>query len=123
MDLYHRPATKFVAEFIGSPAMNVFAPDLVPDLRGLVVSDGTGFIGCRPEHLAILPEGAGHFDATILVREQLGGETLLYAQVSDGLTVVLRTHGDDVTMPGTRIGIEIPPHRLHRFGADGRALT
>ena len=123
MDLYHRPASRFVAEFIGSPAMNVFAPSQVLGLRGLTLDAATQLIGCRPEHFAIRPEGSGHFDGTILVREQLGGETLLYARVADGLTVVVRTDGDNATEPGTTIGIEIPAHRLHRFDANGRAIT
>ncbi len=121
LDLYHRPATKFVAEFIGSPAMNVFAQSRVPGLKGLTLDGATAYIGCQPEHFVIQPEGTGHFDGTILVREQLGGETLLYARITDDLTLVVRTDGDDSTVPDTRIGLEIPAHRLHRFDADGRA--
>jgi len=102
--------------------MNVFAPSQVPGLRGLTLDEATQFIGCRPEHVVIGPEGSGHFDGTILVREQLGGETLLYARLSDALTVVVRTDGDNTTEPGTTIGLEIPAHRLHRFDADGRAI-
>ncbi|MBW7056786.1 sn-glycerol-3-phosphate ABC transporter ATP-binding protein UgpC [Paracoccus bogoriensis] len=122
MDLYHRPDSRFVAEFIGSPAMNVFERALVPGLRGLALREDTAAIGCRPEHLAIGPEGSGQFDATIRVKEQLGGESLLYAVVSEALTVVVRTDGEDQTAPGDRVGIAIPPHRLHQFDAAGRAL-
>lgn len=122
MDLYHRPNSRFVAEFIGSPAMNVFEHAHVPNLRGLALRGDAACIGCRPEHLQIGPEGSGQFDATIRVKEQLGGESLLYAVVSDALTVVIRTDGEDQTAPGQRLGVGIPPHRLHQFDATGRAL-
>ena len=122
MDLYHRPDSRFVAEFIGSPAMNVFEHALVPGLRELAPREDAVAIGCRPEHLLIGPEGSGQFDATIRVKEQLGGESLLYAVVSEALTVVVRTDGEDQTAPGDRVGIAIPPHRLHQFDAAGRAL-
>lgn len=120
MDLYHKPNSRFVAEFIGSPAMNVFAAS--GGLRDLSLSQDAAYIGCRPEHFDVLPSGQGHTDATVKVKEQLGGETLLYLEMTDGNDVVARVSGDDSTGVGQAVGLRIPADRLHQFGASGRAI-
>ena len=123
MDLYHRPVSKFVAEFIGSPAMNVFEPARIAEPRGLDVRPGTHFIGCRPEHFELTGPGSGTFDARIQVKEQLGGESLLHLAVGSDLTVVLRTNGDNTMQAGETVDVEIPAHRLHQFDAAGHSLA
>jgi len=120
MDLYHRPVSRFVAEFIGSPAMNVFDPG--PGARGLSLVPSADSIGCRPEHFEMLPAGQGHFDATVKVKERLGGESLLYLDVAGGGSVVARVDGDDDTRVGAAVGLGIPDNRLHQFDAAGRAI-
>jgi ABC-type sugar transport system ATPase subunit len=122
MDLYHQPVSKFVAEFIGSPAMNVFRVDGGVQPRGVDLSSDARYVGCRPEHIGLCPAGAGMLDATVMVKEQLGGESLLYAKVSDDLTVVVRTHGDDATAVGDAVGLSVTPDRLHRFDAAGARI-
>lgn len=123
MDLYHQPNSKFVAEFIGSPAMNVVETAKLPPLNGLSPSTGAHYVGCRPEHFEIVAQGAGAFDAKVRVKERLGGENLLYLNVTDDLSIVARTDGDDETEVGSDIGLQIPPNRLHQFGSDGRVLS
>lgn len=120
MDLYHHPQSRFVAEFIGSPAMNVFAVD--PAMAGVAVRDGASFLGCRPEHLELVPAGQGHADASVHVKERLGGESLLYLRMSSGSEIVAKVDGDDKTEVGTTLGLRIPDHRLHQFDDTGRAL-
>ena len=120
LELYHKPTSRFVAEFIGSPAMNVFAP--TNDLRGLSFTSKTAFIGCRPEHLEILDSGDGQFDAIVKVKEQLGGESLLYLSVASGNEIVARVSGDDETLVGQSVGLRIPDNRLHQFDATGCAI-
>ncbi|MEM7089099.1 MAG: sn-glycerol-3-phosphate ABC transporter ATP-binding protein UgpC [Pseudomonadota bacterium] len=120
MQLYHAPSSRFVAEFIGSPAMNVFAPgDMARDLE---IHPDTAFVGCRPEHLELLPEGEGNANATVRVQEQLGGESLLYLTLTEQNEVVARVDGDDQTPVGKVVGIRIPENRLHQFDAAGRAI-
>ncbi len=107
-DLYHAPATRFVAGFIGSPAMNFISCRLEAADRGLQVRltdriafavpeartdryrphvgrDGLTF-GLRPEHLTeAKPDGErpfGHVDATIEVVEPMGMETLVYFTIN-----------------------------------------
>lgn len=120
MELYHTPNSRFVAEFIGSPAMNVFAPEA--GLLDLPLSPEAVFIGCRPEHLDIRAAGEGQTDAKVKVKEQLGGESLLYLQLPTGGQIVARVPGDDDTYVGGDVSLSIPPERLYQFDQAGRAL-
>ncbi|WP_299479242.1 sn-glycerol-3-phosphate ABC transporter ATP-binding protein UgpC [uncultured Roseibium sp.] len=120
LELYHKPTSRFVAEFIGSPAMNVFAPS--EDVHGVPFAAEAAFIGCRPEHLEILSSGDGQFDAVVKVKEQLGGESLLYLNMAGGTEIVARVSGDDETPVGQSVGLRIPDNRLHQFDSAGRAL-
>ncbi len=120
MELYHKPNSRFVAEFIGSPAMNVFAP--VEEMSNLKLANDAAFVGCRPEHLELRSSGQGHTDATVKVKEQLGGESLLYLTTSGGQEIVARVNGEDQTSVGQSVGLHIPDNRLHQFNAEGRAI-
>ncbi len=104
-ELYHSPKTKFVAGFIGSPAMN-FIPARIVDTslhlgndivlpipesrreryRGVAGRDGL-LLGLRPEHLTdgrgALPPDVAPFDAKIDVTEPMGMETLVYFSIGD----------------------------------------
>jgi ABC-type sugar transport system ATPase subunit len=119
MELYHKPNSRFVAEFIGSPAMNVFGKDA--GLTDLALNADTAFIGCRPEHLELVQSGAGQGDARIKVKEQMGGESLLYLDMAGGHEMVARVDGDDAKSVGDMVGLRIPEHRLHQFDSAGRA--
>ena len=120
MELYHKPRTRFVAEFIGSPAMNVFEPGALA--QGLTLKDNAALVGCRPEHFELAEAGQGHILAKVRVREQLGGENLLYLETAGGVEVVARVDGDDETKHGAEVGLVIPEHRLHQFDAAGLAI-
>ncbi len=120
MDLYHRPNSRFVAEFIGSPAMNVF--EAQGALNGVAVKSEAAFVGCRPEHFQLLPSGEGQLQAVVRVKERLGGESLLYLKSQSGFDVVARVDGDDETPIGAEIGLGIPEQRLHQFDGSGRAI-
>ncbi len=120
MELYHKPLSRFVAEFIGSPAMNVFAPGA--QVKGLDLKDNAALVGCRPEHFQMTTSGEGQMQAKVRVKEQLGGENLLYLDTTDGVALVARVDGDDHTDTGAELGLIIPEHRLHQFDAKGMAL-
>ncbi|WMS43045.1 sn-glycerol-3-phosphate ABC transporter ATP-binding protein UgpC [Acuticoccus sp. MNP-M23] len=132
MDLYHSPKSAFVADFIGAPAMNFL--DIAVDggaLRyagrpvptGRDVPEGARRLGIRPEHIGLTAPGAGMFDASIDVKEALGGESYLYATLDGGERIVIKTDGDNSTRHGDRVGLDLPPQRIHLFGADGANLT
>ncbi|MEL6203991.1 MAG: sn-glycerol-3-phosphate ABC transporter ATP-binding protein UgpC, partial [Pseudomonadota bacterium] len=118
LDLYHRPASEFVAGFIGSPAMNIV--DVASGLGdGVSARDGATRIGIRPEHIEIADSGVR---ATITVKEQLGGESYLYTRTDDGTDVVVKSDGDDPHNPGDTLHLALPSHRVHQFGANGESL-
>ena len=139
LELYNQPANKFVAGFIGSPAMN-FATVTMTDGNGRVTAKNAGFeievpgseaerlrphvgqqltMGIRPENLHVAsdadPVGLT-FNSKIEVIEQLGSEILLDVRVGDGTMVA-------AVDPTTRAKVEdtlrlaINPQRLHFFDA------
>ncbi|NAZ36096.1 ABC transporter ATP-binding protein [Rubellimicrobium sp. CFH 75288] len=129
MELYHRPATEFVATFIGAPSMNVLpARDeggrLSLEGRPLPVPSAPGLAraGIRPEHVEIRPPGAGDLDGTVALRETLGGDAHLHVRLPSGTMVVARAEGDTDLAPGAAVGLGLPARRLHLFAADGRTL-
>jgi len=130
LELYHRPRTQFVADFIGAPSMNflpVRAEDGVLRYAGTRMSvpsvpRGAVQLGIRPEHIAIAAPGAGAFDVTVDVKEALGGESYLHTTAPGGERIVVKTGGDDETRHGAVIGVVLPPERMHLFGADGANL-
>jgi sn-glycerol 3-phosphate transport system ATP-binding protein len=116
-DLYERPASTFVAGFIGAPAMNLFAdPD--PTRRCT--------LGVRPEQIVPCPPGEG-LAARVLAVEYLGAESLLVCEAGpadDRARIVLRTGGHAPMQRGDAIGLTWPAHALHRFDRDsGLRLT
>ena len=122
MELYHHPATEFVADFIGAPSMNIVDTGGVLG-SGITAPDGAARVGIRPEHIAIVASGTGALDATVSVREALGGETYIYVRTADGTQLTVKAGGDDATRPGDQVGLLLPPERMHFFDADGIALS
>jgi ABC-type sugar transport system ATPase subunit len=128
MELYNRPASEFVAGFIGAPAMNFLPVEL---REGQVVVEGvtlgaapagTVKLGIRPEHLVLRPAGQGQLAATVSITETLGGDAYLYVRLLGGQTLVVRAEGDTALDHGAEIGLDLPPVRQHHFAADGRTL-
>jgi sn-glycerol 3-phosphate transport system ATP-binding protein len=105
-EVYNRPATTFVASFIGSPPMNLMktAPGVKP---------GT-LMGIRPEHLHIGPNG---WDATVEAVELLGAERLVYARVGDEQLIVRMDEGKPAPKAGDAVNIALQEERVHWFDA------
>ncbi len=129
-ELYERPANLFVAQFIGSPRMNVFPCDTADGRyfleggRGGVYSGATpaSRIGIRPEHVRIVPAGQGQCDVKVDVLEYLGADTFVVVDGGPLGQLTLRC-GDQVEFtPGASIGLEFDPARTHFFDADGQAI-
>ena len=128
MDLYNRPATEFVAGFIGAPAMNIL-PVQVPGGQAMVegvalglAPAGTVKLGIRPEHVVLRPAGQGQLSATVSICETLGGDAYLYVRLESGQSLVVRAEGDTKLDHGALVGLDLPVARQHHFGADGRTL-
>ncbi|VWB70022.1 sugar ABC transporter ATP-binding protein [Burkholderia lata] len=138
LDLYHRPASQFVAGFIGSPAMN-FLPASVAaagstEVRALArnypldasvsgdgLEAGTGVtLGIRPEHVRV---GTGAVTGQVAHVEQMGEHTYLYLDTPlCGQPIVAKTDAGDVRM-GDRLRVDLPADALHLFHPDGRAAA
>ncbi|MEZ5797868.1 MAG: sn-glycerol-3-phosphate ABC transporter ATP-binding protein UgpC [Paracoccaceae bacterium] len=129
MDLYNHPASEFVAGFIGAPAMNFLPVALHAGQATFagapvgVAPDGTVKLGIRPEHAVLRPAGQGVLQATITLRETLGGDAYLYLRLADGHGMVVRAEGDTALGHGDTVGLDLPSRRQHHFGADGRTLA
>ena len=119
-ELYERPANLFVAEFIGSPKMNIL--DIGGEGLRLTGRQGAAKVGIRPEHIAIGTEGEGMLDGTVDVLEYLGADTFLIVDAGALGRITVRTDGDTTLAEGDRIGLIAPEDRLRYFGADGKAV-
>ncbi|MBW8909813.1 ABC transporter ATP-binding protein [Mesorhizobium sp. RCC_202] len=115
MELYKTPKNLFVAGFIGSPKMNL--------IEGAPADKyGAKTIGIRPEHINISTT-SGDWKATVGVAEHLGSDTFLHAQ-ADGIgTINVRADGEVAVKHGDVVYLTPDKTKLHRFGADGKALA
>jgi multiple sugar transport system ATP-binding protein len=142
LDLYHRPANRFVAEFIGSPRMNILAaqagPEGTAEIRGagswVLPSDGVDRstlqgVGVRPEDLEVQPladarhPGAG-VRGDIRLVEQLGDATLVHLHIGGHESgVAAKLPGSvDRWRVGQPVRLVCAPDKLHAFDATGVAL-
>jgi len=124
LELYDRPGNRFVAGFIGSPAMN-FLPARA-DETGISFSSGVDFslpsragveagrevvVGIRPEHLEIAADG---FEAEVVVIEPTGSETQLFARVG-GQEIAAVFRERHAFAPGQRIRLRPRADCVHLF--------
>jgi multiple sugar transport system ATP-binding protein len=135
MEVYSRPASRFVASFIGSPAMNLLPVTLtgqgdraaarlgdgsVVPLPFAPKGEGPWELGIRPEALTVSAGGTTRAAATVV--ERLGDRTLVYAKLSDGLLVIAQDSGKSQVKAGDVIGLAFDTNELHLFDGQGRAV-
>ncbi|WP_244617268.1 ABC transporter ATP-binding protein [Pleomorphomonas diazotrophica] len=136
MEIYGRPATEFVARFVGSPAMN-FLPVQVNDRGGLasaVLGDGSIIdthvpvaalpggdlrVGVRAEAIRVRPDGA--LPGKVEVVERLGDRTHLHIRLMDGSTLVAEDTGISQVQPGDAVRLAVEGATAHLFDAGGLA--
>ena len=108
MELYHRPASTFVAEFIGSPPMNLIplASPLGQRMTGGSGPEGAATIGLRPEALTVGPPEDAPLSGPIVLAEALGAETILHVEIQGTATrLTLRASGGAGLGEGDVIGV------------------
>jgi multiple sugar transport system ATP-binding protein len=133
MELYEKPANKFVASFIGSPGMNFFKGDLARDERGACTFRGAGlairvgcesssagrvFLGVRPQHLEISSDGAradGTLRGEVGVVEPMGNEQIVYVTLPSGDRAVAVAPVQPRIVAGEAITLRVRPEGLHLF--------
>ncbi len=110
-EVYHRPATTFVASFIGAPPMNL--------LTHAAGAKPGHVLGIRPEHLDIdMRAGAGGWQAVVESAEMLGAERLLYCRMGDEQLVVRTDEASAAPASGQTIALIPRADRLHHFDAE-----
>ncbi len=121
LELYDSPANQFVAQFIGSPQMNVIEAKQVPQVQG--VPSG-GFVGLRPEDISLQPAAqarSGGLGGTVDLVESLGAETLIHVRLDSGAPIIARQSARTTLRNGDKVGVFVEAANAHRFDAQGRA--
>ncbi|MEM9318884.1 MAG: sn-glycerol-3-phosphate ABC transporter ATP-binding protein UgpC [Pseudomonadota bacterium] len=127
LDLYNDPNNKFVAGFIGSPAMNFFngtasggqvqVPALDKNVSGPASASGAVTVGLRPQQLE-LSTGETH---RIELSEQLGGVAYHYLSAPDGSQVIIEAREQYAPKPGSMTGLTFNPDDAMFFDAQSEA--
>ena len=136
LELYHRPANRFVAGFIGSPAMNFLAasaPAISGDALSLRIA-GQALLadvdartlapqaaltaGIRPEHVRL---GDGPLRAAVTHVERLGEHAYVYLRLADGEALLAKV-GEERLAVGDEVALSLPAQHMHVFVGDGTAL-
>jgi ABC-type sugar transport system ATPase subunit len=147
IELYSAPVNKFVAGFIGTPAMN-FLPGVleqegestyfategarltVREGKTGKASRGPATLGIRPEHLRVDPAGpqgkpesadGETLTGRVVLVERLGGTSHVHFEVGPH-RLLASTTSDSLPEVGSSIRVRAPAARSHLFGGDGRAL-
>lgn len=132
-ELYRKPANVFVAGFIGSPAMNMFALPVTGgavslgghriDVRPLISSSMAELIiGIRPEHLRVADSG---IDVEVDFVEELGADSYLHATTVESQaprSMVARVPGNTEVHRGNRLSLRVDADDVHFFAGDGTRL-
>ena len=139
-EVYNRPASVFVAGFLGSPAMNLFDATIISDhgilnlgaagVNGTLWAGEIGSVdvvaGIRPEQLSVVatvPASAGvALEATVVTVENLGYEDIVYFRVGEG-QLAMRTPRTGTIAVSSRVTIWADVNALHLFDREsGRRL-
>jgi sn-glycerol 3-phosphate transport system ATP-binding protein len=116
-EVYNRPATTFVASFMGSPPMNLLRHGPNTTLGG----PAGAVMGVRPEHLTIAAEG---WPVQVETIEMLGAERLVYCRFGDEQLIVRADESDACPALGASIHVIPNPARMHWFDAEsGKRLA
>jgi multiple sugar transport system ATP-binding protein len=140
LELYRQPANLFVAQFIGSPPMNLLPVEVVGP--GMLLLAGKKFAlppaleallggrhgqrltgGLRPEHLRLAPAANRNLPAEVSHLEALGNEQLLTCRLVEGNELVhVRVGPDQDVRLGDSVHLEVEPSGWRLFDGAGEAL-
>ena len=140
IELYEHPANRFVARFIGSPAMNLFEGNVDRGGDGVRLRLKDGVIdmpaslaagrdekvtaGIRSEHLSIVPEGGEIFRGKVIAVERLGSENIAYLETPNSAELVSVTLAPaSVPQVGAILPIGLGAGPVHVFDAAGQTIA
>ncbi len=122
-ELYERPASLFVAGFIGSPPMNFFPIAYLRE-KGQGALDripaGAELVGVRPDSVSLyaMTEPSIKLEATLELVEPVGGESHLHMRLENGQLAVVEAHGRPEIAEGEKRTLHLPIAALHCFTKD-----
>ena len=111
IELYEKPASKFVAGFIGSPRMNFIEGETAK-------KHGAATFGIRPEHIGIAKR-SGAWSGKVFLTEKLGSDTFLHVDVADVGPVNVRAQGTTGYAPGDTVHLAPDDSQIHLFDKQG----
>jgi sn-glycerol 3-phosphate transport system ATP-binding protein len=128
MEIYARPATVYVAGFIGSPAMNMLPAKRTTDGKAIELPGGAKLnlaqplpgsgdilIGIRPEHVSIAAAGGGVFQMNVDLVEALGADTLVHGRIGGDVSLTIRLPGTTRVTAGQRLALAVEPNDFHLY--------
>ncbi len=141
MEIYSNPVNYFVADFFGSPSMNLIAGEIsngdgAPRFRSArfdvtlpeqlkSAKSGAATLGIRPEHVGVIPGSNGGTNLSVRLVEPLGRDTLLYFDAGSERAFVAISAGLKLAdlKVGAPVSLTLDPARLYLFGADGNRVV
>ena len=118
-ELYERPANLFVAQFIGSPRMNVFSVGAAPEVS---MPKEAVSLGVRPEHIELVETGSGQIQGTVDVLEYLGADTYVIMSCGKAGQITVRVNGNTWYRPGEKARLAFATDQMHGFDIEGLAV-
>ncbi len=130
IELYEKPATTFVATFIGSPSMNLLplkdaSGKDAPWMQELssVVPAGTTTVGVRPEGFMLGTENAAFTtDVTVDAVELVGAESYVHARLANDTAIIFSVAGRSTIATGEVLKVSAAKSALHCFDKDGNRI-
>ncbi|WP_158780762.1 sn-glycerol-3-phosphate import ATP-binding protein UgpC [Pantoea sp. BAV 3049] len=129
VEVYERPATRFVASFIGAPSMNLLEGELSDDGTRLALADNFAIplpeakarwarrsltLGIRPEHITLSTQRAGGLPLVVETLEMLGADNLAHGKWGGGSVVVRLPHVERPAI-GSTLWLHLSAESLHFF--------
>ncbi|MDB2530391.1 ABC transporter ATP-binding protein [Paracoccaceae bacterium] len=131
-ELYDNPENVFVAQFLGSPKMNILDAELtgtgirVLGQNEVVFSHGFSplpiQLGIRPEVISLVSPDKGLFSGQVTLNEFHGGSRTVIAAIGAGTSVTLQLPAGQSPVVGEHIGLHCDPDNFHIFHANGERL-
>lgn len=142
LELYNKPANRFVAGFIGAPSMNFLSGRVVssaengttisvlgdqimvlPQTAINAVAAQTVSIGVRPQHIRLAQTGEDGIPVQIDMVEALGSETVIHAHAATGELVLAVLAGQHPLAKGDQVNLSLNPKDIHLFDESGVRLA
>jgi ABC-type sugar transport system ATPase subunit len=140
MEIYSNPVNRFVADFFGSPSMNLVSGEIVWDNGALrfrappfdvalpdrfkAAAPGKSTLGIRPESVGVTNSAQGDIELPVRLVEPLGKDTLLYFEADTERPFVAVTEGFGMAHinVGERVQLSLDPRRIQLFDAEDRRI-